>query len=98
MKHYVTQNETKAKYAERLIKHIRKKLARYMSFKQTHRWVDILDDMMHSYNHSYHRSIKMTPADVTAEDVNRLWKLQYEPKNRLKKERPSGKTTCLNLK
>ena len=98
MKHYVTQNETKANYAERLIKHIRKKLARYMSFKQTHRWVDILDDVMHSYNHSYHRSIKMTPADVTAEDVNRLWKLQYEPKNRIKKEHPIRKNHVFKFK
>ena len=42
MNHYVTQNETKANYAERAIKTIKKKIARYMSFKQTHRWVDVL--------------------------------------------------------
>ena len=84
--HFVTQNETKANFAERVIKSIKKRIARYMSFQQTHRWIDILDDVVHSYNHSYHRSIQMAPADVTAKDVNRLWKLQYEPKNRIKKE------------
>ena len=47
-----------------------------MSFKQTHRWIDILDNVVHSYNHSYHRSIKMAPADVTEKDVNRLWKIR----------------------
>ena len=86
IKHYVTQNETKANYSERAIKTIKKKIARYMSLKQTHRWIDILEDVVYSYNHSYHRSIQMSPADVTKKDVNRLWKLQYEPKNRIKKE------------
>lgn len=42
MNHFGTQNETKANYAERAIKTIKKKIARYMSFKQSHRWVDIL--------------------------------------------------------
>ena len=84
--HFVTRNETKANFAERLIKSIKKRIARYMSFKQTHRWIDILDDVVHSYNHSYHRSIQMSPVDVTEKDVNRLWKLQYEPKNIIKKQ------------
>jgi len=34
-------------------------------FKKTHKWVDILDKLMYNYNHSYHRSIKMTPFEAS---------------------------------
>ena len=98
MNHYVTQNETKANYAERATKTIKKKLARYMSFKQTHRWVAILDDVVYSYNHSHHRSIQMTPAQVTKKDVNRLWTLQYEPKVTLKKRRNIKRVSIFKFK
>ena len=44
----------------------------------SHNWVDQLQQVTESYNHTFHRSIQKTPAQVTKEDSNRLWKLQYE--------------------
>ena len=37
------------------------------------RWVDGIQDLVNSYNHSLHRSIGMAPADVQKTDENRLW-------------------------
>ena len=48
-----------------------------MSDKGTVRLVDVLQKLVVSYNHSYHRSIGMPPADVTKIDENRIWARLY---------------------
>jgi hypothetical protein len=75
--HFYTQNEQKSSYAERCTKTLKSKLFRYLSRHQTHRWIDVLDEITQSYNGRYHRSIKMPPRVVTKKDEARLWKLQY---------------------
>ena len=79
---FVTHNVVKASYAERAIKTIKSRVIRYMTHKQTRRWIDILPQITESYNKTYHRSIKRTPRSVKATDSVDLWKLQYtgEPK------------------
>lgn len=76
--YFVTQNIVKASYAERAIKTIKSRIVRYMTRKQTHRWVDVLPKITESYNKTYHRSIKRTPASVKKKDSAELWKLQYQ--------------------
>ena len=76
--YFVTNNTVKAAVAERAIKTIKRLLHLYMTAKQTHEWVDVLPKLTHSYNHSYHRSIKMIPSAVTKADENGLWTLQYD--------------------
>ena len=68
IKHFTTFNETKANIAEKVIKTLKSKYFRYMTEHQTFRYIDILDDVTHGYNHSYHRTIKMRPVDVTREN------------------------------
>jgi transposase InsO family protein len=48
--HFYTQNEQKSCYDERCIKTLKSKLFRYLSRHQTHRWIDILDEITQSYN------------------------------------------------
>ena len=36
------------------------------------KWIDIIDDVISSYNNSYHQSIKMKPVDVRIEHVQML--------------------------
>ena len=86
--YFNTTNETKANFSERGIKTLKSKLTRYMTEKQTHRWVDVLSDMTDSYNKTYHRSINMTPyqAQDVADPI--LWQIQYDPKLKpVKRER-----------
>jgi hypothetical protein len=65
IKHIIARNtETKANYIERLIRTIRSRFARYFTYKQTHRYIDNLDDFILSYNNSRHRSIGMAPNEV----------------------------------
>lgn len=89
---FVTHNVVKASYAERAIKTIKMRLARYMTRKQTRRWIDVLPKITDSYNKTYHRSIKRTPESVTSKDSVELWKRQYDsvPKPVKKTRRFSG--------
>ena len=66
--HFVTQNEPKANYAERVIKTVKHKLFRYLLKKRSRRYVDILDDIVKSYNITYHQSLGRPPASVDNEN------------------------------
>jgi hypothetical protein len=75
--HFVTQNQVKANYAERVIKTIKGKIYKYFTKKQTYRYIDHLQDFAYSYNHTYHRSIKMKPVDVNKQNEAALVEQQY---------------------
>ena len=77
--HFFTNNtETKANIVERFFKTLKKLLFTYMLAQNTHKWVDQLQKATNSYNHSYHSSIKQTPASVTVSDEYKIWKQLYE--------------------
>ena len=63
--HFVTYNQTKAQIVERFNRTLKNKMWRYFDYANTHRYWDVLDDLVDGYNRTYHRSIKMTPLEVT---------------------------------
>ena len=65
---YNTYNETKASVVERLIRTLKTKMWRYFTAKKTRRYIDVLQDLVDSYNHSKHRSIQKKPINVTADN------------------------------
>ena len=71
--------DTKASFAEILIKYIKRKLVKYMYSRQSYKWYDVLPKIIDAYNHSYHSSIKMRPADVNEQNESSLWKRLYLP-------------------
>ena len=87
IKQIFTKYETKANYAERVIRTIKLKLVKYMSHNETFKWINILDKATCSYNMSYHRTIGMAPTEAQSADQYKLWKQQYdlENKNMIKK-------------
>ena len=42
------------------------------------RYIDMLHDLVYSYNHSVHRSIKTKPVDVTTENKKQVWHTLYD--------------------
>ena len=82
VKRVITRNETKANYAERVIKTLKTKLTKYMYHKQTHRWIDVLPLVTKSYNSSYHSAIQQTPLQALDANNIDLWNIQYAPKKR----------------
>jgi transposase InsO family protein len=66
---YVGQNEDiKASVVERFNRTLKSKMWRYFTHRNTYKYIDALDDLLHSYNNSYHRTIGRTPASVTREN------------------------------
>ncbi len=53
-------------------------MARYRTKRQTNRWIDVLDSVTLSYNNTYHRTIKKTPASVKPRDEAEIWRTRYE--------------------
>lgn len=54
----------KAGVVERLNRTIQGKMWKYFHHRKNHRWVDVIDRLMTSYNRTYHSSIKMTPEEA----------------------------------
>ena len=77
VEHFLTNNEVKANYAERVIRTLKLRLKRYETWKQTHKWKDVMKDITQSYNNTFHRTIKTTPSSVTKENQADVWMVQY---------------------
>ena len=74
---YNTYNETKASVVERLIRTLKTRLWRYFMANKTMRYIDTLPDLVHSHNHTVHRSIKRKPAEVTIKNEKKVWHRLY---------------------
>ena len=74
---FTTQNETKASIVERFNRTLKTKMWKYFTAKNTLKYVDILQKLVKSYNHSRHRSIGVRPVDVNEDNENIVWQKLY---------------------
>lgn len=73
-----TQNETKANYAERVIRTMKNMMYSYFLKNRTYRYVDVLQDLVTSYIQRPHRSLgKRAPATVTKENADEVRLISY---------------------
>lgn len=80
--YYTTNNpDIKASIVERFQRTLKMKMWRYFTHKNTYRYIDILQDLLHSYNHSVHSSIKMCPSDVNSSNIMTVWRNLYDKEN-----------------
>ncbi len=78
---YTTENEDiKASVVERFNRTLKTKMWKYFSYKNTLRYVDVLDDLVRSYNETFHRSIQMAPTEVNAQNESLVRRRLYGPK------------------
>ena len=61
---YSTHNERKSVIAKRFIRTLKIKICKYMNSILKNVYIDKLDDIVNKCNNTYHRTIKMKPADV----------------------------------
>ena len=61
---YSAHNEGKSVVAERFIRTIKNKIYKYMTSISKNVYIDKLDDIVHKYNNTKHRTIKMKPINV----------------------------------
>src|SRR3989441_12827095 len=53
---------------------------RYLTHTASGRYIDVLPQLVSSYNNTYHRSIKMAPSEVTAQNEAVVRRRLYPPK------------------
>ncbi|VDI33611.1 Hypothetical predicted protein [Mytilus galloprovincialis] len=77
--HFTTQNSnTKANICERVIKTIKTKMYRYFTENRTYRYIDVLPDLMSSYNATTHRTLNnIAPKDVNTNNEADIWAHMY---------------------
>lgn len=84
--YYTTNNpDIKASIVERFQRTLKTKMWRYFTHNNTYRYIDILDNLLYSYNHSFHRSIKMKPCDVNSSNIMTVWRNLYSDSTKLSK-------------
>jgi len=73
IKFYTSENEDiKAAVVERFNRTLKEKCIAILPQKITHRYIDIIPDLMYAYNHSSHRSTGTDPASVTADNKDKI--------------------------
>jgi hypothetical protein len=78
---YTTKLDLKACVVERVIRTMKERMNRYFTEKSTHKYVDILQKLVDAYNNSKHRTLGITPYQVTEKNEARLWRklFKYKP-------------------
>ena len=74
---YTAKNEPKAAVVERVNCTLKSKLYRYFTGVNSLRYVDVFQDIVDSYNNTYHRSIGRTPAAVSLLNVGHMRRKLY---------------------
>jgi len=74
---YHTYSEKKAAIVERVQRTLRQRLGRLFTANEDYNWINHIDDVVSSYNNSYHRTIGMAPAKVTEADIERICKRMF---------------------
>ena len=86
---YSTHNEPKAMIAERFIRTLRKKIESNYLLTNSTVWYNILPQLTHEYNTTYHRTLKMTPEDARKpENFTRVLSLQQFSEEKNKHQTP----------
>ena len=74
---FTSNNETKAAVVERFNRTLKNRMWKYFSANNTRRYIDVLPQLLESYNHTWHRSIKRTPAEVNEDNAQDVWQTLY---------------------
>ena len=76
--HFTTQNpDVKAAVIERFNRTLKTKMWRYLHYMNTHRYIDVLQDLVNAYNNSYHRTIRMSPNNVNQNNILQVYHNTY---------------------
>ena len=85
IKFYTSENDDiKAALVERFNRTLKSRMWRYFTYANTRRYLEVLPDIVHSYNNTYHRSVGMKPSEVKPENEADVARRLYPLKARRK--------------
>lgn len=69
--HYSTYSTKKASIVERFIRTLKNKLYKEFNLKGNYKWIgDTLNNKVYEYNHTFHRTVKRSPASINKTNKN----------------------------
>lgn len=75
---YTSENaDIKCAIVERYNRSLKEKMWKYFTFKNTLKYVPVLEDMVYSYNRTYHSGIKRKPIQVNRDNQEDVWQTLY---------------------
>jgi hypothetical protein len=75
---FSTNSDHKAAVVERFNRTLKTRIYKHFTAWNTRRYLNVLQDIVYSYNHSQHRTIGRRPVDVvTQDDGNAVWRRVY---------------------
>lgn len=78
IKMFSTENdEIKSSVIERFNRTLKSRMYKYFTAENTQRYLDVLPDLVDSYNNTYHTSIKMSPNQVNKDNEHAVRKNLY---------------------
>lgn len=78
VKYFTTKNpDVKAAVVERVNRTLKSRMWRYLTYKNTYKYIDVLSNLVSAYNNTRHRSIKMKPVEVSRENTFEVWMTLY---------------------
>jgi hypothetical protein len=78
----------KASIAERYVRRIKTVIERHFTLTNSHRYIDVLPELVKGINSSYNRSIKMSPSSVTKKNESQVWANLYDNVINSKRQKP----------
>ena len=74
---FTTNSRLRASVVERFNRTFKNKMYEYFTYKNTLCYIDVLTQLVKSYDNTYHRSIKMKPSQVTKVNEAKVWHMLY---------------------
>ena len=84
---YHTENEEKSSIAERVNRTLKEKIAKYFTAHNTTKYYDVLDQIVHEHNNTFHNTIKTCPIEGTKKEN------EYDIYERVFQDKSSNKKT-----
>ena len=73
IKSFSTSQDTKCAIVERFNRTLQDKIYKYMTAKNSLRYIDVLQDIVYGYNHSIHRTLGIAPVAVNKGNEKTIW-------------------------
>ena len=84
---YTVNSDKKAYVVGHFTRILKDKMWRTFTDRNAYRYYDLLNDLINSYNNTYHRSIKNKPALVKTETEAKVWDTLFRDLNESKKRK-----------
>lgn len=88
---FTSNNETKSAIVERFNRTLREKMWRFFTATSQQRYIDVLENLVDSYNKTVHSTTAMAPSEINVMNAETVWRKMYKYTEKMKKKKPSYK-------